>query len=160
MGVFHTQELRGFSISDLKRMMPVVDTETTFGADSPEWSDEEQALLIDSIVNGFGVPTIYLRTLTERKKNPQGLSYQYSVIDGKQRINAIMRFANNELALPDNFTFVDDQYVKAGGMKLEDLKDQYPELVARFWNHGLHVVTVRCYSDNLINVMVNRLRIG
>lgn len=160
MSVFHTRAIRDFSVSDLSRMMPVVDTDVTFGSDSFPWSEDDQSLLIDTILNGMQMPTIYLRTLTESKKNPRGLSYQYSIIDGKQRIDAILKFANNELALSDTFTFIEDQYVEAGGMKLADLKDTYPELAARFWDYPLPVTRVRCISDNLINVMLNRLRIS
>ena len=46
------------------------------------WSQPQQALLIDSILRGFDIPKIFLR------KRPDGSSYLFDVIDGKQRFDS------------------------------------------------------------------------
>jgi hypothetical protein len=50
------------------------------------WADKDRAKLIDSIVNGFPVPSVYLH---ERREGGQIV---YDVIDGKQRLESILMF--------------------------------------------------------------------
>lgn len=57
------------------------------------WSRPQQALLIDSILRGFDIPKIFLRKL------PDGSEYLFDVIDGKQRLTAIWRFASDDFRL-------------------------------------------------------------
>lgn len=54
------------------------------------WDERTQQLLIDSIINGYDIPKIYLHKLADGG---------YDVIDGKQRLTAIFRFLNNEFGL-------------------------------------------------------------
>ena len=60
------------------------------------WSQSQQALLIDSILRNFDIPKIFLR------KRPDGSNYLFDVIDGKQRLTAIWRFASNDFRLLRN----------------------------------------------------------
>ena len=57
------------------------------------WSTAQQALLIDSVLRGFAIPTIYVRKLTT------GSPYLFDVIDGKQRLTAIWRFLTDDIRL-------------------------------------------------------------
>lgn len=57
----------------------------------PVWSPKQDRLLIDSIIQGFDIPKIYLR-----KTNG---SFDYEIADGQQRLSAIWRFVNNEYTL-------------------------------------------------------------
>lgn len=50
------------------------------------WSVRDRAKLIDSLVNGFPVPSIYLHERTEDRR------IVYDVIDGKQRLESILMF--------------------------------------------------------------------
>jgi hypothetical protein len=52
----------------------------------PVWSPSKQQLLIDSIINRFDIPKIYLRYLGARGP------YEYEVADGQQRLRAIWGF--------------------------------------------------------------------
>ena len=53
------------------------------------WRLEQEQLLIDSVLRKIDIPKIYLR---EIKQNP----YKYEVVDGQQRIRALLRFMNDE----------------------------------------------------------------
>jgi hypothetical protein len=55
------------------------------------WPVERKALLIDSLVSGVGMPPIYLREFSERDDYPWK-----EVLDGKQRLNAIIAFMADE----------------------------------------------------------------
>ncbi|MHA3771871.1 DUF262 domain-containing protein [Verrucomicrobiota bacterium sgz303538] len=60
----------------------------------PVWGVTKQQLLIDSIVNRFDIPKIYLRHL-------KGGVFDYEVADGQQRLNAIWDFAKDKFPLAE-----------------------------------------------------------
>lgn len=57
------------------------------------WTEEKKKSLIDSILRGYDLPKFYL----EGKASKNG--YEFKVIDGKQRINAIWEFVDNKFSL-------------------------------------------------------------
>lgn len=59
------------------------------------WSPMEKTLLIDTILRGLSMPKVYFRTVID--PNTQGMVRD--VVDGQQRLRAIIAFANNELKL-------------------------------------------------------------
>lgn len=65
---------------------------------SSVWSLVKQQLFIDSLLNGYDVPKIYLHDL--RGQHPTKV---YAVVDGKQRLNTIWRFLADEIALAPTF---------------------------------------------------------
>lgn len=54
------------------------------------WSEEENARLIDSILKGYPIPLILFAEIT----GSNGIIY-YEVLDGMQRLNAIVGFLEN-----------------------------------------------------------------
>lgn len=58
------------------------------------WSEAQQRLLIDSLLRGYDIPKLYFRKLDAEA------GFQYEVVDGKQRLNAMWRFLNDEFRLP------------------------------------------------------------
>lgn len=63
---------------------------------SDVWSEEKQSFLIDSILKNYPMPPIFLHQVIESDTG----ATKYNVIDGKQRLSTILRFINNEIALP------------------------------------------------------------
>ncbi|MDU5555810.1 DUF262 domain-containing protein [Streptococcus sp.] len=61
------------------------------------WGKTKQRQLIDSIILGIPLPTFYFST----DKNGNFL-----VVDGKQRLKAILDFLNGKLSLPKEFSFL------------------------------------------------------
>jgi hypothetical protein len=66
--------------------------------ESSIWSTDKQQLFVDSLLNGYDVPKIYLHDL--RGQHPTKV---YAVVDGRQRIGTIWRFLTNDLPLADDF---------------------------------------------------------
>lgn len=54
---------------------------------------EEESLLIESIIMGIPIPTIYLSS------DPRKVPYVANVIDGQHRLRAVYRYLNNEFQL-------------------------------------------------------------
>jgi hypothetical protein len=65
------------------------------------WSIEQQQLFIDSLLNGYDVPKIYLHDL--RGAQPTKV---YAIVDGKQRLTTIWRFLRDELPLAADYTTI------------------------------------------------------
>ena len=57
----------------------------------PVWKLPKKQLLIDSIINRYDIPKIYLRYVGD--KSP----YKYEVADGQQRLRSIWEFFNDEI---------------------------------------------------------------
>jgi len=55
------------------------------------WDIEHKVKLIDSIVEGIGVPSIFLRELEGVNEK-----YHYEMVDGKQRLSTIVGFMQDE----------------------------------------------------------------
>src|SRR5690349_331667 len=109
-------------------MIEVIDFDPPYQREGGVWNTETRSRLIDSIINGLDVPKIYFERATATKLSPTGLTIKYAVIDGKQRLEAIAAFLRNELHLPADFWFFENQDVDAKKMTLSDLQKHYPAL--------------------------------
>ncbi|WP_295717982.1 DUF262 domain-containing protein [uncultured Halovibrio sp.] len=122
------------------------------------WTSFDKAYLVDSIINGFDVPKIYLADFTwssTEKLNPK--KKMYAVIDGKQRLEAVFEFLDDRIALNADFKYYANPSFKAGGMKFSDLRKNYPELAEGVEQFNLSVVSVMAQDVDAINELFLRL---
>lgn len=145
------------TISKYSRMRDVVDHSPPYQREGGVWGVATKARLIDSILNGLDVPKLYFERAANRRVTPIGLTYQYAVIDGKQRLEAITGFLDGELRLAQDFRFYEDENVQAGGLTIEALSERYPQLAQRFLDYELPIVSVKSDSGDLIEEMFQRL---
>src|SRR5580704_5448332 len=95
------------------------------------WTHEKRQLLIDSIINGFDVPKLYFHEFVPPKKI-DGKKYRYAIIDGKQRVMTIWDFIEGNISLSEDFEYLRDNTIKAGGLGYAQLAEKYPQLKSRF----------------------------
>ncbi|KAB1661660.1 DUF262 domain-containing protein [Pseudoclavibacter sp. CFCC 13796] len=138
-------------------MREVVDLDPPYQRESGVWGDAARSMLIDSIINGLDIPKLYFEALRSRRLGPEGLAYQYAVIDGKQRLETILGFLADEVSLPEDFIFFEDDSVNAERLTLSELRDRYPILARRFLDFELPIVEVVSDSGDLIEEMFQRL---
>jgi hypothetical protein len=121
------------------------------------WSRADKAFLIDSILNGYDIPKIYMTDFTVgvAKLNKKGLSY--AIIDGKQRLEAIFDFADGKLVLDDEFVFQPDLKLKLAGLGYPELSKLYPDVANVFSNWPLSVVHVVTDDQEKIDELFVRL---
>src|SRR5271157_626590 len=121
------------------------------------WSRADKAFLIDSILNGYDIPKIYMTDFTVGvvKLNRKGLPY--AIIDGKQRLEAIFDFADGKLVLDDEFVFQSDPKLKLAGLGYPELSKLYPEVANVFSNWPLSVVHVVTDEQEKIEELFVRL---
>ena len=121
------------------------------------WSRGDKAFLIDSILNDYDIPKLYMADFTfgNVSLNKQGLPY--AIIDGKQRFEAILDFYSGAIRLDDQFIFQQNPNTKLGGLGYSDLSKNYPEVADIFNNHPLSVVHVITDDKEKINELFIRL---
>lgn len=65
-----------------------------------QWDNEQQSLLIHSILAGYAVPQAYGLQLYDN------YDYAFSVLDGKQRFTTVYDFVHDEFSLADDMPVV------------------------------------------------------
>ncbi len=121
------------------------------------WSDADKAYLIDSILNGFDVPKIYMADFTwgDSKLNIQKLPY--SIIDGKQRFEAIFDFFDGKIVLNEDFMYLPNPELRLAGLSYPDLQKNYPDIADEFDTYNLLVMSVFAEAEDFINELFVRL---
>lgn len=121
------------------------------------WSATDKAYLIDSIINGFDVPKVYVADFTyvDLPLNKQKLPY--AIIDGKQRLEAVFDFFDNKIVLNEDFVFLEKPKLELSGLGYRDLQNKYPEIAEVFETFPLSVMGVMTNDDELINELFIRL---
>jgi len=119
------------------------------------WTREKRQLLIDSILNDYDIPKIYFHVLSEEQK--QGTEYNYSVIDGRQRLEAIWRYIEGDFALSQDFEYQRNPSINLAGLTYDDIAQEHPKIKIKFDSFVLPVVGVETDDEDLIEDMFSRL---
>lgn len=122
------------------------------------WPTKNKQLLINSILNRYDIPKIYLADFTyidtplKEKRKP------YAVIDGKQRLTIFFAFFDNKLHLDNKPVYNDSEELRLTGLTYSDLKKEYPSLAKRFDEFVPTVMSV--ISDKLQEVQELFIRLN
>ena len=121
------------------------------------WSPADKAYLVDSILNGFDVPKLYMADFTYGNSKINESNLPYAIIDGKQRLEAIFDFFDGKVILNDDFVFIEQPNLKLGGLGYKDLQSGYVDIAEIFDNFNLAVMSVVTNDAELINELFVRL---
>lgn len=121
------------------------------------WSKTDKAFLIDSILNDFDIPKVYVADFTFGYSVLNTKKLSYAVIDGKQRFEAFIEFHSGELVLNDDFVLFENQSLKLGGLGYNDLKKNHPLVAEKFDNFHLSVMRVLTDEEKMISELFIRL---
>lgn len=121
------------------------------------WSPKDRSFLIDSILNDFDIPKIYVADFTYVNTPLNKNNKSYAIVDGKQRFEAIFDFFDGKLLLDTDFKFFSNESLKLGGLGYRDLVSRYPKLASKFENFNLSVVSVITDEEDKINELFIRL---
>jgi hypothetical protein len=127
----------------------------TYQRESGVWSPEKQQLFLDSLLNGYDVPKLYLHDL--RGQDPR---YDFAIIDGKQRLTTIWTYLDNDTCLADDFDLFEkkrDQPAPKPGSKYRELSTYWQEYLK---NCSLDVVLVQRADEEDIEDLFCRLNNG
>jgi hypothetical protein len=107
------------------------------------WSINDRRYFLNTIFSGFPTPALFVhRTMDDGKA-------VYHIVDGKQRLETIIKFARNEFPLADDFS--DERLDKKRFRDLDiDMKNT-------FWNYQLIVEQLTSAENNYIREIFDRV---
>lgn len=118
------------------------------------WSEEKQSFFIDSILKNFPMPPIFLH---QQIDDDTGKT-KYDVIDGKQRLNSIILFLQNEIPASDEFEnspFYDENIA---GVYFRDIDEKgLSEYKKKFWRYVIPIEYIDTESSEVIDNIFDRL---
>lgn len=153
---FEISILRNSTVWLLYRMRDRIQLDPEYQRLSEIWTMDKRQLLIDTILNDFDVPKLYLHKF-RKPLEKNGRIFEYAIIDGKQRLESIWSFIDGRIALADDFEYFKDEKVKAGGMKYMELGQAYPDLKAQLDGFTLSTVYIETDDIEVIEEMFTRL---
>ncbi|MCK5507671.1 MAG: DUF262 domain-containing protein [Desulfobacterales bacterium] len=110
------------------------------------WSPKDRRFFLDTIFRGYPSPSIFLHKQVAKGKTV------YSVVDGKQRLETILRFAQDKIAIDKNFGDT-----RLAGKKWKTIKSD-ETLARQFWDYVLPVEFTNIIKDtNLVKEVFDRL---
>lgn len=111
------------------------------------WSANDRRYFLDTIFRGYPSPAIYLHKETK----PDGKTI-YAVVDGKQRLETITKFANNKISVGTDFG---DSRLE--GKRWKVIKKE-PDLARAFWDYVIPVEFISVGEGyKLVNEVFDRL---
>lgn len=122
---------------------------------NPIWSIGQKCFLIDSIIFGCPIPQVYINIKSEGKGKERQTIYE--VVDGQQRLRAILEFMNDEWPLVETTAKsypVSGLYKPHVGRKYSELPEKLQDSI---WNYPLAVQELRNWDDHQIRALFRRL---
>ena len=155
--VFRVTQFEAKTLSWWRARRSKIDMSPPYQRRGRLWSETDKAYLIDSILNGFDVPKIYVADFTwgDSKLNKKRLPF--AIIDGKQRFEAIFDFYDGRITLNDDFVYRDDPSLKLAGLGYQDLVKNQPDIAEIFDTYNLSAMSVIASSEEPINELFVRL---
>jgi len=132
---------------------------------SDVWNEDKKSFLIDSIFKNYPIPAIFMRP----NVNNQTGKTEYDIIDGKQRLEAVIAFIENSIPLTTYFaedclvarsntdTGIDE---KIAGLSFSEIKASMHEFsvyIKQFWTYSFTVEYLYEDNEELISNVFDRL---
>lgn len=117
------------------------------------WDNEKQSFLIDTILKNYPMPPIFLH---QRIDADTGLT-KYDVIDGKQRLTAIIRFLKNEIPLPQDYDVGPFGDERLNGLFFRNLDGDLVEFKKNLWRYVLSIEYIDSEDLEIIDNVFDRL---
>jgi hypothetical protein len=86
-----------------------------------------------------------------------GNFYNYAVVDGKQRLDAIWGFISGDFTLGDNFEYFQNPDIRLSNLTYRELGEQFPDIKNDFDSYRLDVMSIRTDEQEIIEDLFSRL---
>jgi Protein of unknown function DUF262. len=134
-----------------------IDFEPPYQRKGNAWSKYAKSFLIDSIINGYDIPKIYLADFRVVNTDLNTKNLPYAIIDGRQRFEAIFEFFDNTLSLNHDIVFEKNPKIKLGGLTYDQIKDTHPDIMTIIDEYNLSIMSVITKDEERIQELFVRL---
>jgi len=155
--MFKVKELPFHSVEWLCENRQDIDEKPVYQRRGRVWPDKDKAFLIDSILNDYDIPKVYLADFTSIRSPLNKRKKRYAIIDGKQRLEAVTEFFDSKLPLNKEFQYAENPSLSLGGVTYKQLAQQHPHLAHKFRNYKLVIMGVITDEEGKINDLFIRL---
>lgn len=107
------------------------------------WTPKERRYFLDTVFNGYPCPPLFLY----KSLSDEGVA-TYHVVDGKQRLETVIAFANNKISLSD-----DMQDEELAGKKWKSIDVEQKK---KFWNYQLAVEMLDSVNTAVVKEIFDR----
>jgi hypothetical protein len=170
----HTKELRGLTVAKFSELRGRFDFDPPYQRQGSIWEKATQQLFIDSIINGYLIPRVYIEqrsTITFEPLSTDNVSKPWAVLDGKQRLQSILDFMDNNFKLSEDFIFLEDlsrstetqdqesqhEELPILNYTLEELANIRADIASKFKSFEIPIVIVTTTSNDEVEEMFERL---
>lgn len=153
---FTVTPLRTNTVAYIERMRGVIQLDPVYQRQGEVWSREKQSLLIDSIINQFDIPKIYFH----QHATPvvvDGKQFKYSLVDGRQRLEAVWDFMDGKFPLADDFVLLHSGSKSSAGKTFKELQAEQDDIATLFAASPLDIMCIQTDDIDLIEEMFSRL---
>ncbi len=159
--VYKIGELDTFNISDIIKSMKDIDFSPVYQRYSNIWDNYKKQLLIDTIFNEYDVPKFYFNYFIDTNNPLNKYDKLYAVIDGKQRLEAIIDFVSNKLAVNLNIKLQQsEQEIVIVNKTFNEIQTEYSELTSQFLKFKLDIIFIATDEEDRLEDMFLRLNGG
>jgi hypothetical protein len=118
------------------------------------WSEVDKSYLIDTILKNFPMPPVFLH---QHIDNDTGKTV-YDIVDGKQRLLAIISFLKNEISIPEDFASDGFGDPRLEGMFFKDLDGEgFSEWKKSIWKYEITIEYIETDDVGVVNHIFDRL---
>lgn len=121
------------------------------------WSASDKSYLIDSIVNEYDFPKLYLADFSYVNNSLNRFGKKFAVIDGRQRLEAIFDFIEDKFPLSSEFVYEGQPDIDLRGLRYSHLRSQFPKIALLFEQFNLPVMSVITDDEAKINQLFVRM---
>lgn len=134
-----------------------IDFNPPFQRSGKLWSPKDKSYLIDSIINEYDFPKIYLADFNYNQSKINLTDKKFAVIDGRQRLEAIFDFIENKFPLADNFVLEGQPELDLTGLRYSELRSVHPQIALVFEQFNIPVMSVITDDEAKINQLFVRM---
>ena len=126
------------------------------------WEGDKKSFLIDTIMKNYPIPPIFMRPSVD---NQSGKTV-YDIVDGKQRLEAIIGFIEGDIPLTDYF-WEDSIFIEGAGNVEKDISGKlfdnikadkrFNDFVKQFWTYSINIDYLYEENKTLISNIFDRL---
>lgn len=155
MSFIETYPLQHSTILRIYSERDVIDNSPDYQRHGSVWTLEKKQLLIDSILNDYDIPKIYFHQYSREESIKSNINF--SIIDGKQRLETIWEFIDEKFGLSQDFVLQNSPDTYMSGMTYGDIAKQHPKIKIKFDSFVLPIIAVVTDDIELIEDMFSRL---